>query len=354
MAVDEINEAGGLFGRPVTLVDRDEGSEPAAGSAALASLADTNIDAIIGPASSRLALATIPLINRLQRPTCSPAAHGLSVAEVTDGGFFFRTIPSEALEARALAAVISSTGRRSTSILYSDDSHGLAWASTMAAELRRNGSSRVTTISYDPALSDNEQAVGRALGDGVPESIAVIGSPESASPILTTLREKGAGPQQVPTFVNDALRVPDLHRFMTQATPDFTERIEGVSPAVLPGPPSWQERYAARFPNSPAGYAAYAYDCVMLIALAAAGARTDAGFGIAERMTDTSRGGTQCRTIDTCLALVNEGLNLDYEGASGSVDLTDSGDVMSGYFDQFRLDATGYDEKIGSRWVTSG
>ena len=97
---------------------------------------------------------------------------------------------------------------------------------------------------------------------------------------------------------------------MTQATPNFTERIEGVSPAVLPGPPSWQERYTARFPNSPAGYAAYAYDCVMLIALAAAGARTDAGFGIAERMTDTSRGGTQCRAIDTCLALVNEGLNL--------------------------------------------
>ena len=352
MAVAEINAAGGVLGVPVRLIEVNEGGDLSGGIAAFDEVDTSRVDAIVGPFSSRLALSIIPRATRSQRPTCSPGAHGWSVAEVTDGGFFFRTVPSETLEAKALADIIANTGRRSTAILTPNDRYGAAWAAAVTTELRRAGSTRVSITTYDPALTTSDEAIGRALVGGIPDSIAIIGNPETVAPILNGLRARGAGPQQVPTFVNDTLRTDTLHTLVGDGGSGTVERIEGVSPATVSGATDWLERYSARYPDSSSAYAAYAYDCVMLLALATAVAQTDSGFAIAQRVIETSRGGVQCRDITACLALVRDGLNLDYEGVSGSVDMTDTGDVDSGVFDRFRFDAAGHDITIGTTKVT--
>ena len=50
-AVDRINAAGGVLGQRVRLVVTDEGSSTATATASIQTLLDSDVDAIIGPAS---------------------------------------------------------------------------------------------------------------------------------------------------------------------------------------------------------------------------------------------------------------------------------------------------------------
>ena len=69
-------------------------------------------------------------------------------------------------------------------------------------------------------------------------------------------------------------------------------------------------------------------------------------------MVPASRGGTICRDFRECRDLITTGLNFDYEGASGSVDLGTNGDVDSGRFDQFRFDDDGRDTTFATVTTT--
>jgi hypothetical protein len=56
-----------------------------------------------------------------------------------------------------------------------------------------------------------------------------------------------------------------------------------------------------------------------------------------------SRGGQPCNTFSECASLLGQGRNIDLIGASGTLDLTDAGDIDSGSFEHFSFDASGRD-----------
>ena len=55
-----------------------------------------------------------------------------------------------------------------------------------------------------------------------------------------------------------------------------------------------------------------------------------------------------CTSFDACVSLLNQDLQIDYNGASGSVELSNSaGDPLRAWFESFGFDADGIE--IGSR-----
>jgi branched-chain amino acid transport system substrate-binding protein len=79
-AVDIINEAGGVLGQPVVLVEADEGGSSSSAAAALDTLLAQGVDAIIGPASSLNALAVASSAVAAGIPMCSPTVQPLSLS----------------------------------------------------------------------------------------------------------------------------------------------------------------------------------------------------------------------------------------------------------------------------------
>ena len=56
IAVEEINEAGGVLGKPVTVIEGDDGTSPTVAQTTYNKLVNTDkVDAIIGPAPSSVA-----------------------------------------------------------------------------------------------------------------------------------------------------------------------------------------------------------------------------------------------------------------------------------------------------------
>jgi len=89
-------------------------------------------------------------------------------------------------------------------------------------------------------------------------------------------------------------------------------------------------------------YSAQAYDCVILFALAAEKAQSDAPFDIAKEVTNVSKGESadaeKCSTYKDCLALLKDGKDINYEGASGACDFDEIGVPSAGEFKDVEID----------------
>ncbi|RLE26259.1 MAG: amino acid ABC transporter substrate-binding protein, partial [Actinobacteria bacterium] len=147
-AIEQINDAGGVLGQPVRTVIADEGSTSTSATAAIQQLLELDVDAIIGPASSLITLATLDDIVSSGTLACSPTASALALDDYPDDGLFFRTIPSDSLQAKAIADVAALTGVQRVSIVYADDAYGQGLAKAVEAALVERPISIVDTIPF--------------------------------------------------------------------------------------------------------------------------------------------------------------------------------------------------------------
>lgn len=321
-AVTHINEVGGVLGEPIRLEVLDEGS--ATGPAPL--LAD-GVDAIVGPASSRNALAQLSAI--VQPGTavvaCSPTATALSLDDFPDNGYFFRTVPSDTLQMVAIARRAERTGVPTVAIGYLDDPYGRGLVRALVDEIESRPRQDVVAQVGFSADQENLTAVVDELLAEEPGLIVVLGNADAGGRLLTALDE--ATPDDTAqVIVNDAIRVAQA---IPQLSPSFRSRLTGVAPR------STSEEVEGHF-------AAHAVDCVNTIALAAREAGTDSPSDIRLWMAPVSGGGRQCTSYEDCAALQEQGLQIDYNGLSGPIELSSTtGDPTRALFVQFAFDAEG-------------
>ncbi len=75
------------------------------------------------------------------------------------------------------------------------------------------------------------------------------------------------------------------------------------------------------------------YDCVMVMVLAAQVAGSSDPSDYVSEMNGVTRDGEKCNRFADCMALIAQGVNIDYDGASGDLDFTDVGEPGVGTYD---------------------
>jgi branched-chain amino acid transport system substrate-binding protein len=351
MAVTEINKAGGVLGKDVILFSQDEGSTTITAAKAVDSLLASHVDAIIGPASSRIALSLIDRIKQSEVLTCSPSATAIALSDPSDDGYFIRTIPSDSLQASVLASQIIRTGYHSTTVVYPDDDYGTRFGASLRGYLEASAVT-VTTQAYDPVNPADVTKAANAVMDEKPFTVAVLGD-ASAATMIAELKKVGVGSAETPVFVDDGMRHPDLAS-TSNVPADALEGVMGASPEVDPNPSAitppvdwFRSRFAAYAPDTSMAFAAYAYDCTNLIALAASIAGTDDGNHMRQPAIDASRNGQTCRDYAECSSRLEEDRDIDLSGASGEINLNANGDPTRGFFDVFEIQG-GRDVSLGT------
>lgn len=334
-AVDRVNDAGGVLGERVELVEADEGQNAAATAASIEALLDEDVDAIIGPMASPTALATLDEIVSAGVLSCSPTASALALDEFPDDGLFFRTIPSDSLQAVALAEVAEQTGAPDAAVVYVDDAYGRPFAEATAAALGASDVEVVASLPFNPRDEDLAD-VAREVLDADPQVIVALAAAGDGPRMLAALDEVGAtGVTAV--VVNDAMRTPGTPQQIQDLSPTFREKVVGVAPQA--------EVNDVEDPLDPPGpFGANAIDCVNLIALAASQADSDSPTAIAGQMAAVSSGGSACRTYAQCIDALEGGRLIDYNGPSGVTELRAvRGDPSRARFDRFGFDDDGLD-----------
>lgn len=334
-AIDRVNEAGGVFGESVRLLVVDEGSSTASASAAIRTLLDSDVDAIIGPASSLVALSTLETMVSAGKTVCSPTASALALDEFPDRDLFFRTIPSDSLQARAIAETADQTGAQRVTIVYVDDSYGRPFADAVEVSLANEAISVVNRIPF-AANDDDLSSEAAELANSDSQVLILLASGDDGIRFLEAIDDDDtSGLARI--VVNDALRNPTAPQRIQGLDDELRNKIVGLAPQAESGD--------ADDPFDPPGlFAANAYDCANLIALAAVRAGSDVPRDIARQIGQVSVNGSVCETFEACLETIRSGLQIDYNGPSGVTDLLNrTGDPSRAVFDRFTFDESGRD-----------
>ena len=332
-AIDIVNAAGGILGRDIELVVRDEGSDSAMALTAVDDfISEFRIDALIGPMSSSIALSVLPRLVENKIGSCSPTATAVSLASFPDNELFVRTTPSDILASEAMAQLIGQTGVVETLVAYPDDPFGRAFAAEVRRSLAVQGIAIVEEVAYDTDSSDYTP-ITKELTANPNSVITLIGDSESGGRVLNSLLDTKSANKII---VNDALSQVDLSS-NTNVDSDMRQGIVGVAVDAFAGIDADNNALLPPF-------AAAVVDCVNLIALAAIVSESDIAEEFMAQVPAVSRGGSGCNLFEECLALIKQSLNIDYNGVTGLLDLDPNGDPSRAQFITFRFDDQGRSE----------
>jgi len=332
-AIDIVNAAGGILGRDIELVVRDEGSDSATALTAVDDfISEFRIDALIGPMSSSIALSVLPRLVENKIGSCSPTATAVSLASFPDNELFVRTTPSDILASEAMAQLIGQTGVVETLVAYPDDPFGRAFIAEVRRSLAVQGIAIVNEVAYDTDSSDDTPVAAELTAN--PNSvITLIGDSDSGGRLLNSLLDTKSANKII---VNDALSQVDLSS-NTNIDSDMRKSIVGVAVDAFAGIDADNNDLLPPF-------AAAVVDCVNLIALAAIVSESDIAEEFMAQVPAVSRGGSGCNLFDECLALLQQSLNIDYNGVTGLLDLDPNGDPSRAQFVTFGFNDLGRSE----------
>jgi branched-chain amino acid transport system substrate-binding protein len=332
-AINVVNANGGILGRDVELVIRDEGNESATALAAVDDfISEFQIDALVGLMSSPIALSVLPRLVENKVGSCSPTATAVALASFPDNGLFVRTTPSDILASEAIAQVIEQTGVVETSIAYPDDPFGRSFVAEVRRSLSVQGISIIAEVAYDTTTADFAPIAEQLTADPN-RVITLIGDSESGGRLLNSLLDTQSLNKII---VNDALATVDLN---SNANLDSDIRRELVGVAV--------DAFAGADSNSSISLPAFSTaitDCINLLALAAISSKSDFAEEFMAQVPEVSRGGSGCNVFEDCLALLQQSLNIDYNGITGLLDLDPNGDPSRAEFITFGFDDQGHSQ----------
>ncbi|MCZ2828237.1 ABC transporter substrate-binding protein [Modestobacter sp. VKM Ac-2986] len=197
LAINDVNAAGGVLGKPVTLVTGDSGDASTdTATQTVDRLLQSGVNAIVGAASSGVSLTVIDTITQAGVMQISPANTSDQFTEYADQGLYFRTAPPDTLQATALSDLILQDGNNTVGILATNDPYGTGLAENTKNNLVAGGLSEdsIQTVVYDPQAANYDAEV-QQMTTFAPDGIVVIGFEES-SRIIQGLNTQGVGPQR--------------------------------------------------------------------------------------------------------------------------------------------------------------
>jgi branched-chain amino acid transport system substrate-binding protein len=351
LAVEDMNEAGGVLGEDVALLpgDSGDGDGTVANQTVDRHLA-AGADAIIGAAASGISLTVIDKITGAGVIQFSPANTAQTFTEYDDNGLYFRTSPSDILQGRVLAETIVADGGTNVAILSRSDDYGRGLAEvTEAAAIEAGAQAQVFVYDQQAQNFDADVADAAAIG---PDAVVLIGFDESAR-ILTTMIENGIGPADVLVYGTDGNRSNDLATTVDPNDPAILTGMRGTSPASEAAP-EFIERLLEFNPDlTDTIYSGESYDAAIIIGLAAEVAGTDEPVAVAAEINDVTRPeGTVCTAFAECKELIEAGEEIDYDGVSGPLDFLEAGEIGAATYDIWEINAEGEAETVDQQQIT--
>ena len=198
LAIKEINEAGGVLGKPVELVEGDSGDTPEFANQTVDRLLGENVDAIVGAAASGISLSVIDKITGAGVVQFSPANTSDRLTTYPDKGLYFRVAPPDLLQGAAIAKLVADDGATNVAIIARNDAYGTGLAEVVQKTLEDAGITVSVVKIYEPDAGTFDAEVSE-MAAASPDAVVVIGFEES-SKILRTMVENGIGPHDVMTY----------------------------------------------------------------------------------------------------------------------------------------------------------
>ncbi len=320
---DEVNAAGGVLGRTVTLTVQDDQTNPDDAVRAAHKLVDVDrVPAIMGTWASAVTAAVAPVC--WESKTFIATVSGAdSITQLPHQGYLIRTQPNTRLQAMRHGEFILSQGAKRVFILGVQSPMADAVARQLATTLKAGGGELTGSLVYEKDKTTYRTEVDQALRTK-PDLVYLNGyAPDTAVLLRDLYRASFDGMRFMQSY---ALTPKSLEQLPAEITDGC---LTGQPSADLDSPAYAQaaKRLGAKDIDS---YEAQATDWISLVLLSIARSKEATGTAIRDTVRRISQGGgDKVYTAADGLKALAAGHEVNYEGASGPCDFDPIGDILS-------------------------
>lgn len=338
LAFNDLNQAAGgagIAGCKLAFDVRDAQSQGSVAVDQARQLVDLKkTPAIIGGIISSV---SIPIVTSVTAPAgvvqISPASSSPTLTKLAmegkTGGWFFRTITSDALQGTAAAKYALDQGFKSLTVIHVNNDFGV----NMLAEFRRAyealGGKILDVTPYNPEQSSYNAEVTKALKSD-PPALYFVGYPGDGTTIIRTWVQQG-GPQRF--LFNDGMNSPD---FVKGVGAQYLNNAYGTSSGTTTTPST--AYFTKAYPAMSGGFDAQApaavqgFDAAAILGLAIAHAGKFEAAAIRDSIRKVTASGGEVvhagpEGFARALELIKQKKPLRYVGVIGPVQFDKNGDI---------------------------
>ena len=339
LAVDTINECGGVNEASVSLVSEDSQTDPSAGSTAMTKLAEVDgVAGVVGAFASSVSGAAVDVAVRNNVMMVSPGSTSPVFTERAQNGefdgYWARTAPPDTYQSQALAALAEKQGFTDVSTVAINNDYGVGFEQQFVEAFKADGGNIVgQPVRYDPKATTLDSEA-KAAFENNPDAVAAVLYAETGSVLLKSAFENGYL-DGVTVLLTDGVYSDDFVRQVGK-TSDGKSIIAGAL-GTVPGADGqaledfttlWNEKTGKEL----TAYVPHNWDAAVLMMLAAEASDANTGEGIKSQILEVANApGVEVSDACEAMELVRQGEDINFQGASGNVDIDENGDVVGSY-----------------------
>jgi len=192
LAIDEINAKGGLLGRPVELVRRDDESNPAKGMLAARELIQREkVSVLFGGLDTPVSLAIVPLANQLKTPFMGIWAAGTKITENgAKDNYVFRVSAVDEQVDEALVAYGLRQGMKQPGLMLANNPWGESNLAGLNAALARRSMAQAPAERFEDSDLDMVPQLTRLKSAGV-DTLLLVGNVGPSAQVVKSLQQMG-------------------------------------------------------------------------------------------------------------------------------------------------------------------
>lgn len=263
MAVEEINDAGGINGRKVEVVVKDDQNDPETGLAVDQELYEDGVSFIIGHMTSNMAALSIPFVNSKDMLMINPTMSATTLFN-QDDHLIGVVSPNSDQAAVIKASMVKNGGEKKVAVIY--ESQNLAYTGTVKDGIAREIVPLGGQIIYEEAFlsgsNPNYLDITQRVSNTNPDSIVILASSFDAAMFCQQFYKLK---NQTPVYLAAWSMNNDL---LLQGG----GAVEGVTITSLidldsriPTYTAFREKYLSKYGAEPTFAAVYTYEAAMIL-----------------------------------------------------------------------------------------
>jgi ABC-type branched-subunit amino acid transport system substrate-binding protein len=350
LAVDEIRKAAARAGaqHKVTITHIDDKTLPRTALIAGEKFAKDKSTCIIGPWSNGQVQRVARQVAVPRKiPMITPSASSDIFESDQDRGYLFRTVPPDRLQVDALAELMADKlkGARGKEVnvgaLESEYGKDLTedFKDAWAGKGGRVG--KEVMYSSNQATFEQQEAFKKSIDElakGKPDAWVFFDFQDPYTRVAGDLLSRNIGFSPKKVFAADSLANPRL--LTNEATVEGLRGVAISSPDKGASAEEFDRRFKARGSAARQTFDAQEFDAVVLCYLSAVAAGTTKGSKVADKVREVSAPPGRKFTwmqLDVAIKALEAGQDIDYEGASGPIDMNEQGDPAAGVYDVYEF-----------------
>jgi len=268
LAVEERNAKGGIDGRRIDLLIRDDHQDAGRAREAMLDLINNQVVAVVGPMTSAMAVVLTPLANQHHVLTMGVTVTTNELTGLDD--YFFRVVASTRHHAGFHANHAMAAGKRSFSLAY--DLNNRAYSESWVNDFRNAVDSKngrvIRMIPFDSGNQAQYANLARELLRPRPDNVVLVASAVDAALIAQQIRKHDSA---IPISTTEWAASERLIELGGRAIEGATVPMYMIRDNLNPVATAFQKRYEARFGQLPGYPAVMAFNAtnVVLDSLAA-------------------------------------------------------------------------------------